>query len=173
VSSGITNLAALGIDLNNDGTLSVNEAATYDPQGKVLHQSLANVLATNPGGVLNFFQNSNSTGFADNLNTALSNLADPVTGIVNADLAENQGEQTAITNEITNFQTQLAAQKIQLDQELSQVNANLEEYPFLLNEVTAELGSLTPGGSTTGATPSTNTTPTSGNGPNGSSGTGG
>ncbi len=173
VSSGITNLGALGIDLNNDGTLSVNEAATYDPQGKVLHQSLANVLATNPAGVLNFFQNSNSTGFADNLNTALSNLTDPVTGIVNADLAENQGEQTAVTNEITNFQTQLAAQKIQLDQELSQVNANLEEYPFLLNEVTAELGSLTPGGSTTGATPSTNTTPTSGNGPNGSSGTGG
>jgi flagellar hook-associated protein 2 len=172
-SSGITNLAALGIDLNNDGTLTVNEAATYDPQGQVIHQSLANVLATNSGAVLNFFQNSNSTGFADNLNTALSHLTDPLTGIVNADLAENQGEQTAITNEITNFQTQLAAQKIQLDQELSQVNANLEEYPFLLNEVTAELGSLTPGGSTTGTTPSTNTTPTSGNGPNGSSGTGG
>ncbi len=173
VSSGITNLAALGIDLNNDGTLSVNEAATYDPQGQVLHQSLANVLATNHGAVLNFFQNSASNGFADNLNTALSIFTDPVTGIVNADLAENQGEQTAVSNEITNFQTQLAAQKIQLDQELSQVNANLEEYPFLLNEVTAELGSLTPGGSTTGTTPSTNTTPTSGNAPGGSSGTAG
>jgi len=172
VSSGLTNLAALGIDLNNDGTLTVNEAVTYDAQGNVLHQSLANVIATNPAGVLNFFQNSNSTGFVDNLSSAITSLTDPVSGIVNADLAENLGEQTAVTNEITNFQTQLAAQKIELDQQFSQVNANLEEYPFLLNEVTAELGSLTPGGSTLGITPSTNTTPTSGNGPSTTGGTG-
>ncbi len=167
VSSGITNLASLGIDMNNDGTLTVNQDAT------ATHPSLSSVLATNPGAVLNFFQNSNSTGFADNLNSALSNLTDPSTGIVNADLAENQGEQTALTTEITNFQTQLAAQKVELDQEFSQVNANLEEYPFLLQEVTAELGSMTSGGSTIGTTPNTNTTPTSGNGPSGSSSTNG
>ena len=172
VSSGLTNLAALGIDLNNDGTLTVNTTATYDAQGNLTHQSLSNALATNPAGVLNFFQNSSSTGFADNLTPALNSLTDPVTGIVNSDLAENQGEQTAIGNEITNFQTQLAAQKIQLDQEFSQVNANLEAFPFLLQEITAELGSTVPGGSTTGTTPSTNTTPASGNNSSSASGTG-
>jgi flagellar hook-associated protein 2 len=171
VSSGLTNLASLGIDMNNDGTLTVNEVATYDPQGQLIHQSLSNVLATNPGALQNFFSNSNATGFADNLNSALSNLTEPVTGIVNSDLAENQGEQTALTNEITNFQTQAAAQHTQLTQQFDTVNASLEAYPFLLQEVSAVLGSIGTGTVGAGTTTSTNTTPTSGQSVSGTSST--
>lgn len=162
VSSGLTNLAALGIDLNNDGTLTVNQTATYDAQGNVLQQSLANVLATNPGGLQNFFSNSNSTGFADNLTSALTNLTDPSTGVLNADLAENQSAQNDFVNEITNFQAQAAAQQTQLTQEFDAVNASLEAYPFLLQEVTAVLGSIGTGTVGTGTTTPVNTTPTSG-----------
>ena len=169
VSSGISSLAALGIDLNNDGTLTVNQAVTYDSQGNVLHQSLSNVLATNPGALQNFFSNSNSTGFADNLNSALTQLTDPSTGILNADLAENQSEQNSVTNEITNFQAQAAAQKTQLTQEFDALNASLEEYPFLLQEVTAALGSIGTGTVGTGTTTNSNTTPTSGQSTSGSS----
>jgi flagellar hook-associated protein 2 len=171
-SSGLTNLAALGINLNNDGTLTVNQTATYDSQGNLLQQSLSNVLATNPGALQNFFSNSNSTGFADNLTADLTNLTDPSTGILNADLAENQGEQTDLTSEITNFQTQAAAQQAQLTQEFDTVNASLEEYPFLLEEVTAALGSIGTGTATAGTSPITNTTPTSGESVNGASNTG-
>ena len=165
VSSGLTNLAALGIDLNSDGTLTVNQVATPT------QPSLTNVLATNPGALQNFFSNSNLTGFADNLNADLTNLTDPVTGVLNSDIAENQGEQTILTNEITNFQTQAAAQKTQLETEFSAVNASLEEYPFLLQEVTAELGSVGTGTLSTGTTTNTNSTPTSGESANGTSGT--
>jgi flagellar hook-associated protein 2 len=150
VSSGFTNLAALGITVNDDGTLSVNSS------------TLDSALSANPSAVQNFLQNASSSGFADNFSSALNNLTDPVEGILNADLAENQTEQGSLTTEINNFQSQLATQKIQLDQEFSQVNANLEEYPFLLQEVTAELGSISSGSSTPTTTPNTNTTPTSG-----------
>jgi flagellar hook-associated protein 2 len=150
VSSGFTNLAALGITVNDDGTLSVNSS------------TLDSALSANPSAVQNFFQNASSSGFADNFSSALNNLTDPVEGILNADLAENQTEQGSLTTEINNFQSQLATQKIQLDQEFSQVNANLEEYPFLLQEVTAELGSISSGSSTPTTTPNANTTPTSG-----------
>ncbi|MGA9042939.1 MAG: flagellar filament capping protein FliD [Terriglobales bacterium] len=150
VSSGFTNLAALGITLNDDGTLSVNSS------------TLSSALSANPSAVQNFFQNSTSSGFADNFNSALNNLTDPVEGILNADLAENQTEQGSLTTEINSFQNRLATQKILLDQEFSQVNANLEEYPFLLQEVNAELGSISSGSSTPTTTPNTNTTPTSG-----------
>jgi flagellar hook-associated protein 2 len=149
-SSGITNLASLGISLNNDGTLSVDASA------------LSTAISANPAAVENFFQNSNATGFADNLTASLNQLTDPAAGILNSDLAENQTEQNALTTEITDFQSQLATQKIQLDQEFSQVNANLEEYPFLLQEVTEELGSVSPTSNTPTSTISTNTTPTSG-----------
>jgi flagellar capping protein FliD len=120
--------------------------------------------------VLNFFTNSNSTGFADNLSTALSSLTDPSTGVLNQDLASNQSQQNDLTTEITNFQTQLAAQTAQLDQVFDQVNANLEQYPFTLQEITAALGSLIVGGTTdTTPTENANTAPATGESVDGSS----
>ncbi|HKM85014.1 MAG TPA: flagellar filament capping protein FliD [Terriglobales bacterium] len=165
VSSGLTNLAALGIDLNNDGTLTVNQVATDT------HPSFSDVLAKNPGAVLNFFQNSDATGFADNLTTALTNLTDPSTGVLKEDLASNQSQQTDLGTEITNFQTQLAAQTTQLDQVFDTVNATLEEYPFLLDEVTQELASIS--SSSTTPTTSTNTAPATGESTSGSGSTSG
>jgi flagellar hook-associated protein 2 len=159
VSSGFTNLAALGISENNDGTLSVDSTA------------LATALTSNQAAVQNFFTNSSSTGFADNLNTDLTNLTDPANGILNQDLASNQSQQNDLTTEITNFQTQMAAQKVQLDQEFDNVNTSLEEYPLMLQEVTAVLESLTAGTSATGTVPSVNTTPVSGTSQSGSSST--
>ncbi len=161
VSSGLINLAALGIDLNNDGTLTVNQVATDT------HPSFANELATNPSGVQNFFQNSSLTGFANHLNTDLTNLTAPETGVLSEDLAANQRQQTDLTTEINNFQTQLTAQQAQLEQVFNSVNASLEQYPFTLQEVNAALGALNPSGSitstATGTNTNTNTTPTSGN----------
>jgi flagellar hook-associated protein 2 len=157
VSSGFTSLAALGISTNSDGTLSVDTA------------TLTSALNSNPAAVQNFFTNSNVTGFADSFNADLTNLTDPSTGILNADLAENQSEQNDLTTEITNFQTQAAAQQAQLTQEFDTVNASLEEYPFLLEEVTAALGSLGTSSASTGITPSTNTTPTAGESTSGTS----
>jgi flagellar hook-associated protein 2 len=151
-SSGFSNLGALGITTNDDGTLTVN-ASTLD-----------NALTANPAAVANFFTNANSTGFADNFSSDLNNLTSPTTGALNSDLAANQNQQNDLTNEINNFQTQLATQGAALTQQFEQVNANLEQYPFLLQQVTALLGSLGSGGVTIGTTPSTNTTPTAGNG---------
>ncbi|MFZ0799238.1 MAG: flagellar filament capping protein FliD [Terriglobales bacterium] len=157
VSSGFTNLAALGITMNNDGTLSVDSS------------TLSDALSSNPAAVQNFFTNSNVTGFADNMNADLTNLTDPATGILTEDLASNQSQQNDLNTEITNFQTQLAAQQTALTTEFDQVNANLEEYPFTLAEVNAALGALSTleGGTgtstSTGVTaPSADTTPTSG-----------
>ncbi len=149
-STGFNNLAALGITENDDGTLSVDST------------TLSTALASNQAAVQNFFTNANSTGFADNFNTNLTGLTDPSQGILNQDLASNQSQQNDVNTEITNFQTQLAAQKVQLDQEFDAVNTSLEQYPFTLYEVTAALGSLNPSGTVTGTLPSTNTTPTSG-----------
>jgi flagellar hook-associated protein 2 len=149
-STGFSNLGALGISLNNDGTLTV------DPS------TLDDALTSNPSALANFFTNVNSTGFADNFSTDLTALTSPTTGALNSDLAANQNQQNDLGNEITDFQTQLAAQAVQLTQQYDQVNSNLEQYPFLLQEVTAALGSLGTSTVTSGTTPSTNTTPTSG-----------
>jgi flagellar hook-associated protein 2 len=133
-SGGLVNLASLGINMNNDGTLTVGTA----PNG----QSLSQIIASNPAAVQSFFQNA-SNGFATNFNSDMTNLTDPTTGVLNADIAENQTDQQDLTNQITNFQNQLLAQQQELTQELDQVNATLEEYPFLVAEINAELGNTT------------------------------
>ena len=154
-NSGLVNLASLGIDFNNDGTLTVNQLATDT------HPSLSHVLATNPGAVQSFFQNAASTGFANNLNNDLFNLTDQTNGIVNVDIAGNKTQQKALATQITNLQDRLLAEQKALTLEYAQVNATLEAYPSLLLTVTAEIGALNGNYSVT-SNSSNNTTPNTG-----------
>jgi flagellar hook-associated protein 2 len=148
-NSGLVNLASLGINLNNDGTLTIDNT------------QLNNTFTANPGAFQSFFQNASATGFANNFSSDLTNLTDPVQGIVNLDIAGNKTQQQALTTQIANLQDRLATQKAALTLQYAQVNATLEAYPSLLQEVTAEIGALN--GSTL-STPfsSSNSTPTSG-----------
>ena len=142
-AAGLANLASLGISTNHDGTLSIHPT------------TLNSVMSANPSAFLNFFQNSASTGFANSFSKDLTNLMDPVNGVLNLDLAQNSTGQTNLTNDISNFQDRLANQRQQLIAQFSRVNAALESYPFLVAEINAALGNpFTP--------QSTNTTPTAG-----------
>jgi flagellar hook-associated protein 2 len=135
-NSGLVNLASLGINMNNDGTLTVGTT----PSG----QSLSDVIAANPSAFQNFFQNASQTGFANSFNNDLTNLTDPTEGVLNADIAENTTQQQSLTTEIGDFETRLSAQQTQLTAQFSAVNASLQAYPSLLNAVTTLLGGLEP-----------------------------
>ncbi len=156
-NGGLVNLASLGIDLNNDGTLTVNQIGTDT------HPSLSNVLATNPGAVQSFFHNASSTGFADQFNSDLTALTDPTEGILNVDIAGNTAQQQTLTTQIGNLQDRLAAQQKQLTAQYDLLNATLEAFPSLLQEVTAEINALN--GNTSApllSTTSSNTAPATG-----------
>jgi|SRR5579863_6865825 len=149
-SSGLVNLASLGINLNNDGTLTVDST------------QLNTALTANPGAFQNFFQNSSLTGFANNFNSDLTNLTDPTTGILNLDIAENSSQQSALANQISNLQDQLTSQQAALTTQYAQVNATLEAYPLLLQEITAELGAINGTSPNPTIPANTSTTPTTG-----------
>ena len=151
-NSGLVNLASLGINLNDDGTLTIDNT------------QLNTAFTTNPGAFQNFFQNSSGTGFANNFNSDLTNLTDPTQGVINLDLAENTTQAQSLATQITDLQDNITTQQAALTTQYDQVNATLEAYPLLLQEVTAELAALNGLGSTTSTTPSTssNTTPTTG-----------
>jgi len=153
-NQGYVNLASLGINMNNDGTLTVGLA----PNG----QSFAQIVAANPTAVANFFQNSSGSGFANNFNSDLTNLTDPTQGPLNVTLAQNNAEQQDLTTTINNFETQLTAEQTQLTQQYSTVNAQLESYPLLLQAITESLGSLGSSSSSSGATVPTSPILTSG-----------
>jgi len=133
-NSGYVNLASLGINTNNDGTLTVDSA------------QLNSVLSSNPSALQNFFQNAANTGFANNFNTSLNYLTDLTTGPLAVDLKQNSAQQQDLTNSIQNLETQLLAEQTQLTSQYNLVNASLQAYPLLLQEVTATLGTLGSGG---------------------------
>lgn len=139
-NSGLVNLDALGINMNNDGTLTLGTT----PDGSTLSQ----VLAANPAAFQNFFQNSPQTGFVNAFQNDLTNLTDPTQGLLNLDLAQNQSQQQDLTNSINNFQDQLTAEQQQLTDQFSQANATLQSYPLLLQQVTEALATLDTSGST-------------------------
>jgi flagellar hook-associated protein 2 len=148
-NGGLVNLAALGIDTNNDGTLTLG----LNAQG----QSFADVLANNPAGVQSFFQNSSGTGFANNFNADLTNLTNPTSGPLNVDLTQNEAENSDLTTTIANFQAQLSTETTALTNEYNSVNASLQAYPLLLQEITETLGTLA---SSTGSSATATSSPT-------------
>jgi flagellar hook-associated protein 2 len=127
-SGSITSLSSLGITTNDDGTLSIDSS------------QLSSALSTNPSAVLNFFQNSSQTGFANNFAADLENLTDSTTGVLNLDLTQNQQQQADLTNTINGLQDQMSAQQQQLVTEFSQVNALIEAYPYMLEAIDLQLG---------------------------------
>jgi flagellar hook-associated protein 2 len=155
-NSGLVNLASMGINMNNDGTLTVG--STPEPNS----QTFAQVLAANPAAVVSFFQNASGTGFANTFNADLTSLTDAKQGPLNVDLAQNQAEQTDLTTTISNFETQISTETAQLTSQYDAVNASLQQYPLLLQAVTEELGTLGSGTSSSGALVSSGPTLTSG-----------
>jgi flagellar hook-associated protein 2 len=155
-NSGLVNLASMGINMNNDGTLTVG--STPGPNS----QTFAQVLAANPAAVLNFFQNADGTGFANTFNADLTSLTSPTQGPLSVALTQNQAEQADLTTTINNFETQIALEQTQLTQRYEAVNASLQAYPLLLQVVTETLGTLGSGTSASGALVSGGPTLTSG-----------
>jgi flagellar hook-associated protein 2 len=132
--NGFVNLASLGINMNDDGTLTVGNT----PSGK----SMSQVLSENAIAAQQFFQNEAGTGFATVFHRDLMNLTDSTEGLLNVDLAQNREQQDDLADAISRFQDQLAAQQKQLTAQFSLVNASLQSYPLLLSQVTQTLATL-------------------------------
>ena len=131
VVSNVDNLSALGITMNDDGTLSLNSS------------QLTNALSNNSSAVLNFFQNTALNGFANNFANDLTNLTSPTSGVLSLDFSQNQAQQNTLSSSITGLQTQISAHQQTLQSQFAQVNAEIEAFPFELQAIQRELG-LTP-----------------------------
>jgi flagellar hook-associated protein 2 len=129
-NGNVNSLADLGISLNNDGTLSVDSG------------TLATALQSNPTAIQSFFQATTTGSFGANLTTALNDVANPVTGAVATDITGLAQSQTSITQQISDFQSQLTTQTQQLTQEYVQVDTTLQELPELLDQINQQLSSL-------------------------------
>jgi len=129
-NGNINSISDLGISFNNDGTLTVNSG------------SLATALQANPAAVQAFFQGATTGNFGTNLTNTLNNIANPITGAVATDIAGLAQSQISITQQISDFQAQLATTTQQLTAQYVQVDTTLQELPELLDQINQQLNSL-------------------------------
>ncbi len=118
-SSDINSLTALGISVNNDGSL------TFDAN------SLDSVLNTDYSGVVGFFQNIDSWGqdFSNVLTYAGSSSS---TGVLSLAASANSAVESTLNTEISKEQSYISAQQSSLTTELNQANQVLQELPSQL-----------------------------------------
>jgi flagellar hook-associated protein 2 len=126
-NNGIVNLSALGIKMQDDGTLQVDTTT--------LNQNLS----TNIAAVQNFFQNSSNTGFAQTLNASFTQMADPVTGLLGLDINGIAQTQNDLASQIADFQAYLATEQQSLMQQYSQVDTVLQQLPLLQSQIAQQL----------------------------------
>ena len=128
-NNGYVNLASIGVDMANDGTLSVNNT------------TLDEVLANHFSDFKNFFQSlTGDTGFGYNFANDLTTLNDPITGIINANLTQNTSVQNMLTDQINELEDRLVDRQKQLIDEYSRVDAMLRQFPMIMAQITSQLG---------------------------------
>jgi flagellar hook-associated protein 2 len=128
-NNGAVNLASIGVNLNDDGTLTVDNGA------------LLTALSSNYSAVQNLFQNA-TTGFAQNLQSVISTLTAPSSGVLTLDSQSVTSTAQGLTQQIGDLQAALALQEQNLTNVYSQVNATLQELPLLLNQTTQQLAAI-------------------------------
>jgi len=129
-NNGLVNLASLGIDLRNDGTLSVDNS------------QLSTVLSNQFADVKNFFQSGVAGGFGSHFGSDLTALTSPASGLLSLNLKENSANQQALTRQINDLEDRLVDRRQFLVNQYSRVDAMLRQYPLILAQITGQLGSL-------------------------------
>jgi flagellar hook-associated protein 2 len=132
------NLQSIGIQLQEDGTLSV--ASSSSPDSMDLNDALANDFSA----VQNLFQSTSPAGVAQTLNTSLTNLTDSVNGPLNLDMSSISSQESSLNDQISEFQYQLQQTQAQLTTEYSTINTTLEQLPETLNSINQQLDALNP-----------------------------
>jgi flagellar hook-associated protein 2 len=128
-NNGIVNLASIGVNLDNDGTLSVDNSA------------LSTALSSNFSSVQNLLQNS-TTGLSQNFSKVISNITSPVGGILTLDTQSITSTSQDLTKQISDLQAALVVQEQNLTAVYAKVNATLQQLPLLINQTTQQLAAI-------------------------------
>jgi flagellar hook-associated protein 2 len=129
-SGAISNITQLGIGLNDDGTLTLDA------------DTLNSALNSNFSDMTGFLQNSGS--FGQTLASSLNNLGTQApNGAVYLAQQQNTAQEAALKTSISNEDTLLTAQKVQLTDELNTANQVLQSIPSQLNQVNEMYSAIT------------------------------
>jgi flagellar hook-associated protein 2 len=127
-NSGLVNLGSMGINLNNDGTLSVDSG------------TLSNALTNHFSSVQTLLQGT--SGFSTFMSNVLTQATDPTQGSITLDLQGMSQNNQDLTNQISAMQATLSTQEQNLTAQYDQMQVALQELPMTQSQLTQQLGAL-------------------------------
>jgi flagellar hook-associated protein 2 len=125
-NNGFVNLSTIGVNLANDGTLSVDQS------------KLSSALSSNSSNVQSLFQ-ATTTGFAGHLSTVLTSLVDPASGVLGLDTLGIAQTAQSLGQKISDLQAALIVKQQNLNLVYSQVNTTLQSLPLLQSQLAQQL----------------------------------
>jgi flagellar hook-associated protein 2 len=126
--NSINTLAQLGVTMNNDGTLTIDNS------------KLSAAVNSDFNGVQNFFHPVTGTGFAASLKGQLDPLTDPTQGAFSIELQGMTDGQKSFQDQIDNYEIYIANEQTLLTQQYTQVDLALRQLPLLQQQINSELG---------------------------------
>ncbi len=127
-NDAISNLGALGVTMNDDGTLSVDST------------KLNSAMENNFSAVQQFFQGTNSNGFTKFLNDKLDVYTDSTEGAFTVDLNTMSAQYDSLQNDIDHFETYITDQQTRLTTYYNNVNVQLQQMTSQVDQIKAMLG---------------------------------
>jgi flagellar hook-associated protein 2 len=131
-NNGLVNLASIGVNLNTDGTLTVDSG------------TLSSAITSNFSSVQKLLQGTGGVGTL--LSSTLTQLTDPTQGAITLDLQGLSQSNQDLTQQISAMQAQLTTQDQNLTNEYAQMQVTLDEMPQLQSEMSAQLAGLSSNG---------------------------
>jgi flagellar hook-associated protein 2 len=129
-SSDITSLTSLGISVNNDGSLTFDDA------------SLDSVLNSDFGSVAGFFQGADSWGMTFS-NMLTNSGTGSSTGILKLAENANSSSESSLNADISKEDLMISAQQTSLTAELTSANEIMQELPLQLDSVNELYSAIT------------------------------
>jgi flagellar hook-associated protein 2 len=129
-SSGIRTAFDLGMQLNGDGTLTLNT------------DTLTQAMNSQYGNVQNFFQSAG--GFGMTMMTAVNNSGSTASlGTLHLAAQSNASIEANLNNSIANLESSIATQKTQLTAQLNAANQTLQMIPLQVSEINQIYSAIT------------------------------
>jgi flagellar hook-associated protein 2 len=128
--TNITTLRSFGLEMQDDGTLKVNDTA------------LTSAFQDHAEEVKGFFQNDSASGFAQTLSTKLMSLTDSVNGSLVVDAKGLDDSYKSLSDQVDDFEVRMQVRQQQLTDEYTRIDVMLRQMTSLENQVTKQLESL-------------------------------
>jgi flagellar hook-associated protein 2 len=127
------NLQSLGIEMQDNGTLQLNAKVFND------------ALSSHYQDFQNFFQSLSPQGFGNYFGTRMMQMTDVTQGPIALAVLGLQQTNQSLNNDINDFEARMVSMQQELTQQYSALNATLQAYPLLMQQVSSQLASMSNG----------------------------